>query len=279
MTTVLLTISALFAIYTTVLYFSQERLLFLPHIPGREVDFTPADIGLGYESLKLNTQDGMELDGWFIPASQTGPTLLFFHGNAGNISHRLDSIRIFHDLDLDVLIFDYRGYGRSTGKPSEQGVYRDAETAWRYLTEARKINPDRIILFGRSLGSAVAAWLATRTQAGAVILESPFTSVPDMAAKLYPLAPVRLLARLEFNTLAAVKSIQAPLLVMHSRQDEIIPFSQGRAVYEAAGSRKRFVELRGGHNDGFIVSGGAYVNSLRSFLADSVSATDTGSED
>ena len=217
-------------------------------------------------------------DAWFIPAAQSGPTLLFFHGNAGNISHRLDSIRIFHTLGLNVLIFDYRGYGRSSGKPSEQGVYRDAETAWHYLTEAREIDPDRIILFGRSLGSAVAAWLATRTRSGAVILESPFTSVPDLAAKLYPLAPVRLLARLEFNTLAAAQAIHSPLLVMHSRQDEIIPFSHGRAVYGAARAPKRFVELSGGHNDGFIVSGDAYAQSLRAFIDESVSASDTDSE-
>lgn len=279
MTTLLLAISALFATYMAILFFSQDRLLFLAQLPGREIESTPADIGLEYESLQLETEDGMRLHAWFIPAAQTGPAVLFFHGNAGNISHRLDSIRIFHTLDLDVFIFDYRGYGRSTGKPSEQGVYRDAEAAWRHLTETRGIDPHRIILFGRSLGSAVAAWLGARTRPGAVILESPFTSVPDMAAKLYPLAPVRLLVRLEFNTLAVVQDIHAPLLVLHSRQDEIIPFSHGKKIYEAARESKRFIELRGGHNDGFIVTGDAYVYGLRAFIDEYLTETDTDAQD
>lgn len=276
MTTLLLVISAFFATYSAILFFSQERLLFLPHMPSRELVSTPADIGVEFESVQIVTQDNVRLHGWFIPSARTGPVVLFFHGNAGNISHRLDSIKIFHTLGLDVFIFDYRGYGRSSGDPTEQGVYRDAETAWRYLNERRGIDSQRILLFGRSLGSALAAWLATRTQPGAVILESPFTSVPDMAAELYPLAPVKLLARLEFNTLAAVQRIHAPLLVLHSRQDEIIPFSHGKRIHEAARDPKRFIELRGGHNDGFIVTGEAYVHGLQTFINDYLFDADTG---
>ena len=135
---------------------------------------------LAYEQLTLDTEDGVRIDGWFVPASSGGPTVLFFHGNAGNISHRLESIQIFHELGLNVLIFDYRGYGRSTGKPSEQGLYRDADAAWFYLTNIRGIDAKEIVLFGRSMGGAVATRLAAKTQPAAVIVESTFTSVPDM---------------------------------------------------------------------------------------------------
>ena len=275
MTTVLLMATALYVAFVAMLYFSQNRMLFLPHIPGRMLDSTPAVIGLEYEQVTLTTADGIELDGWFIASQSPGPTLLFFHGNAGNISHRLDSIHIFHELGLNVFIFDYRGYGRSTGKPSERGVYRDAESAWHYLTVRRAITPSRIILFGRSLGGAITAWLAARTNPGAVIIESTFTSVPDMAAKLYPLVPVRLLARLEFNALDVMHDITSPVLIIHSREDEIIPFDHGQALYQKAPSPKDFIELSGGHNDGFILSGNIYVQGLKRFLTKSFNHIET----
>ncbi|MEN8131610.1 MAG: alpha/beta hydrolase [Pseudomonadota bacterium] len=266
MTTLLLAISILYTAYAATLFFSQERLLFLPHVPGREMGATPRAIGLDYQTISLHTQDGIKLYGWFVPAAGARKTLLFFHGNAGNISHRLDSIRIFHDLGLDVLIFDYRGYGRSSGEPSEQGVYLDAQAAWKYLREIRGMKQDQIILFGRSLGGAIAAWLAARTRPGAVIIESAFTSVPDMAARFYPLVPVRLLARLQFNTLDAMSSIQSPVLISHSPEDEIIPFSHGKAIYEAAPSPKQFIELTGGHNEGHLLSSHSYSRDLGVFL-------------
>ena len=266
MTTVLLAATALYAAFTALIFFSQDRLLFLPNLPGREVEATPARIGLAYEQLTLDTEDGVRIDTWFIPASSRSPTLLFFHGNAGNISHRLESIQIFHELGLNVLIIDYRGYGRSTGKPSEQGLYRDAAAAWLYLTKSRGIDAKEIVLFGRSMGGAVATQLAAKTQPAAVILESTFTSVPDMAAKLYPLLPVRWLARLDFNALENIRHIKSPVLILHSPDDEIVPFEHARSLFEAAHEPKRLVELRGGHNDGFIVSGQFYTDSLRRFL-------------
>lgn len=266
MTTLLLVISVLYTAYAATLFFSQKRLLFLPHVPGREMGTTPKAIGLDYQTITLHTQDGIRLYGWFIPAAGARKTLLFFHGNAGNISHRLDSIRVFHELGLDVLIFDYRGYGHSSGKPSEQGLYLDAQAAWKYLRETRGTKPEQIILFGRSLGGAIAAWLAARTRPGAVIIESAFTSVPDMAARFYPLVPVRLLARLQFNTLDAMSSIQSPVLVSHSPEDEIIPYSHGKAIYAAAPSPKQFIELTGGHNEGHLLSMHSYSRDLRNFL-------------
>jgi fermentation-respiration switch protein FrsA (DUF1100 family) len=192
--------------------------------------------------------------------------VLFCHGNAGNISHRLDSIRLFHELGLSVLIFDYRGYGQSSGKPTEKGTYRDADAAWHYLVTLRGILPGHIILFGRSLGAPIAADLATRQSAAAVILESAFTSVPDVAAKFYPWLPVRWLSRYQYNTRKKLASIHSPVMIVHSRDDEIIEYANGERLFEAANEPKQFLELRGGHNDGFMVSGKDYIRGLNNFL-------------
>ena len=265
-TTLLLMGIAVYAALAGLMFFSQERLLFLPNMPSRSVVVTPHDVALDFQNLNINTEDGIQLDAWFIPHSDARGTLLFFHGNAGNISHRLDSIKIFHRLRLNVFIFDYRGYGRSTGSPTEQGVYKDAQAAWRYLTQERGIPAQQIVLFGRSLGGAIATRLAARTQAGALIIESTFTSVPELAAKLYPFLPVRLLARLDFNTRAELHSVNIPVLVIHSRDDEIIPFSHGQTNYDTANNPKQFIELRGGHNDGFLISNNTYQQGIERFL-------------
>ena len=149
----------------------QDRMLYYP---DREVLQTPEDIGLEYEEVSLKTKDNVTISGWYIPAEHEKAVLLFCHGNAGNISHRLESINIFHNIGLSVLIFDYRGYGKSEGKPSEKGTYRDAEAAWNYLVEEKRKTPDRIILFGRSLGAAIAADIALRKIPQGLILKSGF---------------------------------------------------------------------------------------------------------
>ena len=249
-------------------YLMQPRLLYYPDLPGRELVATPASIGLEYESVTLTTEDGVSLGAWFIPHTAGRGTLLFLHGNAGNISHRLDSLRLFHELGLAVLILDYRGYGESGGTPSEAGTYRDAMAAWRYLTGQRKIAAGRIVLFGRSLGAGIAAELATRTRPGSLIMESAFTSVPDMAAALYPWLPVRLLSRYRYDAREQLARINCPLLVTHSRDDEIIPFTHGQRLFEHAREPKQFLELRGGHNDGFLVTGQGYSDALERFLSD-----------
>ena len=183
-----------YAVLAAALFFYQPKLLYFPDMPTRQIQATPEDAGLDFDAVTLTTSDNEQLDAWFVPADPARGTLLFFHGNAGNNSHRLDSIRLFHELGLSVLIFDYRGYGQSTGRPTEKGTYRDADAAWQYLVEQRAIPPERIILFGRSLGAPIAADLATRQAAAGVILESGFTSVPDVAAKLYPWLPARWLS-------------------------------------------------------------------------------------
>ena len=248
------------------LYFNQGRMLYYPNMPSRELDATPALAGLPYEDVSLTTTDGLQLHAWFIARPREKGVVLFSHGNAGNISHRLDSMKIFYDLGYSVLIFDYRGYGKSEGAPSEQGTYRDAEAAWEYLTGDRGYPDKDIVLFGRSLGGAVTAWLATRHTPRALIVESTFTSVPDMAASLYPLFPVRWLARFRYPAREYLSRIHAPVLIVHSREDEIIPYEHGEKLYAAANPPKEMLTLRGGHNDGFYVSGKTYTEGLRSFL-------------
>lgn len=249
-------------------WFFQPGLLYLRHVPGRELEATPAAVGLDYEDARIETADGVHLHAWFVPADDARGALLFFHGNAGNVSHRLDSLRLFHDLGLSVLIPDYRGYGRSEGSPSEAGTRRDARAAWKHMVEDRGIPPETIVVFGRSLGAAVASDLARGHRPGAVILESAFTSVPDVAQEVYWYLPVRLLSRFEYATVDYVRQVSAPVLAIHSEDDEIIPYHHGRAVFEAANEPKRFLTLRGGHNTGFMLSEAEYRRGIDAFLSE-----------
>jgi fermentation-respiration switch protein FrsA (DUF1100 family) len=269
--TILLLAGGLYIALCLYLFLAQENLVFFPNIPSRELTASPADIGLEYEPVSIETDDQVSLHGWFVPASEEKGTLLFFHGNAGNISHRLDSLRIFHDLGLSVLIIDYRGYGQSQGTISEKGTYLDAEAAWNYLVETRKISSKKIIVFGRSLGAAIAAYSAERHTPGALILESAFTSVPDMAARLYPIFPVRLLSRFQYNTKKLLQSVNCPVLIIHSPNDEIIPFENGVQLYQKAREPRTMLELQGGHNEGFLVSGKTYIEGINKFLTANLS--------
>ena len=256
---------AVYAVLCLALYLFQSRLVFFP---TSDLWATPKTAGLDYEDVHLTAGDGTRVHGWYIPAPEAGAlTLLFLHGNAGNISHRLESLRIFHLLGVATLIIDYRGYGQSGGNPSEANSYEDALLAWRHLTTERGIAPERIVVFGRSLGAGVATWLAREVRPAGLILESPFRSVPALAAEVYPMFPVRYLARIHYDNTARVAEIACPLLVAHSAGDEIIPIEHGRAVFEAAPQPKRFLEMRGGHNDGFLVTGTDYYEALKAFLA------------
>jgi fermentation-respiration switch protein FrsA (DUF1100 family) len=245
-------------------YVFQERLLYFPL---RSLAATPASIGLAYETVSIETEDGLKISGWFVPAERARATLLFFHGNAGNISHRLDSIATFHRLGLNTLIIDYRGYGQSEGKPTERGTYLDTAAAWRYLVEERQVSPEEIIIFGRSLGGAMAAWLAHTHPPKALILESTFTSVPDIAAQAYPFLPVRQLGRINYNTLERLPEIRVPLLIVHSPDDDVIPYHHSQKLFAAANEPKEFLEIRGGHNDGFIISAQTYEAIFDQFIS------------
>jgi fermentation-respiration switch protein FrsA (DUF1100 family) len=246
-------------------YLTQASLLYLPGVPGRQLVATPDRIGLEYEEVWLDTSDDVRVHGWFVPGDSTR-TLLYFHGNAGNISHRLHTIRQFHELGLSVFIIDYRGYGESRGRPSERGLYRDAEAAWDYLTTDRAIPAAEIVVFGRSLGGSLAAWLAAERSPHALVVDSSFTSVPDIGQDVYPWLPVRLLSRLQHPTREHVTKASCPVLVVHSRDDEIIPFHHGEALFRAANEPKSFLELRGGHNDAHYTSESVFIDGLRRFL-------------
>jgi hypothetical protein len=270
LTGVIAIIGAAYAALCAVLYLLQDRMLFLPSIPGRAVTATPADAGLRFEDVTLTAADGVRLHGWWVPAPGRAPrtrrALLHCHGNAGNIGHRLEHVAIFHALGLDVLLFDYRGYGRSEGTPGETGLYLDAEAAWAHLV-ARGLRPADIVVHGQSMGGAVAAHLAARRQPAALVLESTFTSVPDLAAQLYWWLPARWLARLSLDTRAELAGVRSPLLVIHSRDDEIIPFSHAQALLAAAREPRALAEIQGDHNAGFWISREAYTRAWREFLA------------
>lgn len=248
-------------------YFIQKSMIFYPNMPGRDLIATPENIALDFENVEFIAADNIRLHGWFIPYEKAKGTVLFFHGNAGNISHRLESIAIFHRLGLNVFIIDYRGYGQSEGKITERGTYLDAEAAWNYLIHNRGINEKQIIIFGRSLGASIASWLASKHTPAALIIESGFTSVTSMAQRFYPFLPVRWLLHFKYDTRLYVKHISCPVLVAHSRDDEIIPFQEGREIFAAAPERKQFLEMRGGHNDGFLVSGSSYIEGLGEFIS------------
>ena len=250
------------------IYFKQSSLVFLPEM-DRGFHASPEVAGLPFAPLNLATADGQSLDGWFVPADnkrESRGLVIFFHGNAGNISHRLDYLRMFRDLGIATLIIDYRGYGRSSGTPSEAGTYLDGAAAWRHATEALGFAAGRIVLFGESLGGGVAAQLAEANHPGALVLASTFTSVPDLGADLYPVLPIRMLARIGYGTLARLPQISCPILIVHSRNDDIIPFVHGRRLFEAARQPKLFLEIEGGHNEGFVFGREQWIKQLDEFL-------------
>jgi fermentation-respiration switch protein FrsA (DUF1100 family) len=265
MATVALGLLLVLALLNGLLYVQQPAMVFIPYRP---LDATPRDWGLEFEDVSLTTPDGVRLHAWYIPSPGARPVLLFFHGNAGNISHRGDSVAIFHRLALNVLIVDYRGYGRSEGAPSERGLYRDAEAAWRYLTEGRGVDPAEIVVFGRSLGAAVAARLAATHPPGLLILESAFSSARDVASAVLPLLSRLVILRYRFDTERQVARVACPVLVLHSPDDEMIPFRLGERVYEAANEPRAFVRLAGDHNTGFLMSQPDYERAIDRFLTE-----------
>ncbi len=256
-------VAILYILVCVIIYIAQPRMIYFP---SPTLALTPRDASLPYEDVSLTCEDGSRIDAWYIPADSARATLIFCHGNGGNISHRLESIDQFHRLGLSVFIFDYHGYGRSEGKPGEKETYQDAEAAWNYLTETRGISPDSIIIFGRSLGGAVAVWLASQHQPKALVVESSFTSIADVAAHYYPFLPVKLLARVEYNSEERIGQIHVPVLIIHSPDDDIIPYKLGRKLFETANEPKQFLQIHGGHNAGYLDSDDVYLKGWREFL-------------
>ena len=256
-------LAVVYVAFGALVFFFQSYVVYQP---SEKLDETPSDYGLDFEDIPLTAEDGTKLHAWYVPRDKAKYTLLFCHGNGGNISHRIGAIQTFHGLGLNVLIFDYRGYGRSEGKPTEAGTYQDVEAAWKYLVETRGVPPERIVVFGCSLGGAIAAHLAHKHTPAALILESTFTSAPDAGAKLYPFLPIRWLCRFSYDTQSIIGEMNCPILVVHSRQDEMVPYEFGQALFDAARGDKHFLEISGSHNMGRSTSSEQYINGLAAFL-------------
>lgn len=246
------------------LYFMQPKLVYYPL---RDIPTTPQELQLEYEEVFFRTADGVGITGWYVPVKKgIGLTVLFCHGNGGNIGYYLDTINILHEMGVNSFIFDYHGYGRSEGATSEEGTYADAYAACQWLIHQKQCEPNAIVVFGRSLGGSIAAQLASKTSVRGLWLESAFTSYADMAAYHYPYFPVRRLCRYTYDTLAYLRNVRCPVIVVHSPDDEIVPFAMGQRLYEAAGEPKQFVQIAGGHNEGFVESGSQYVTPIAVWL-------------
>lgn len=247
-------------------WLTQDRLVYFPQV-GRDNPATPAAAGLRFEDLRIRTEDGETLAAWWVPAT-TGKmqgAVLLLHGNAGSIADRIIYLPHFAAMGYGVLLIDYRGYGRSSGTPSEAGTHADARAAWRWLEE-RGFAAGDIVLMGESLGGAVAAQLAAVTRPRALLLISSFTSVNDLGAELYPWLPVRWISRFRYDTLQGVRDYRGPVLIVHSRDDEIVPFRHAQRLLAAAGLRGQLLELRGGHNDAFLFGTPQQVTAVAGFL-------------
>jgi fermentation-respiration switch protein FrsA (DUF1100 family) len=248
---------------------NESRLIYFPGSVRRLTD-APAELQLPVRRAAIRTEDGLTLGSWVIPAGpdSTGYWVLICHGNAGNLSEfgRPAHYAGLRTLGLSLLAFDYRGYGESEGTPSEAGLYRDADAAYQYLRGGLRVPPERIIVFGHSLGSAVAVDLASRVPAAGLILDGALTSVIERGAELYPYVPVRWIGRSRFSSIDKISRVSIPKLFLHARADDVVPLAHGRRLFEAALPPKTFVELNGGHGDAFELDSATYFGSIRKFV-------------
>lgn len=245
------------------IYVFQDKLVYRPK---KEITDDPASVGLSFRQFEVVTEDGARLHGWFVPADSARLTILYCHGNAGNISDRLETLLFFNKLGVNVAIFDYRGYGKSEGKPNEEGTYKDATAVWQYLLRDGNVNEENMIIMGRSLGGPIAAKLACDHNPAAVILESTFTSAVDLGSDMYPWLPINWLLKFDYETQKYLKQINAPVFMAHSVDDDVVPFQHGQDLFEIADQPKVFVELIGSHELGYKETGSKYRESLTEFL-------------
>ena len=247
-------------------WFERSNLFY----PTTDLAATPADFHLPYDNVTLTTPDGEKLNAWFFPVAPQQKekefTILLHHGNGGNISHRLDKIARLHKLGFHVFIFDYRGFGKSSGKPNEKGLYLDAETALQYLATQKNIPLGQIVFYGESLGGAVATEMAARHQGKALILEDTFTSTVNMSKFLFPWLPAQYLVQNRFDNVSKIPTIKCPILIFHSREDETVPFFMGESLYKAAPKGTKFIELSGPHNDAYALCSQQYEEGIVQFL-------------
>jgi len=260
----------LYPIFLAVLLFLYARYIerAMLFVPSRQQSGTPQDVQLAFEDIFFLTGDNVKLHGWFINAksdAEKPATLLYLHGNAGNISGRLDKLLLLSQTGMNIFIFDYRGYGQSAGYPTEKGVYQDALAAYDYLVARRDVDPKRVVIYGASLGGAVAVDLAAHRPAAGLILDSTFSNAADMAKKILPFVPSFFVSA-KLDSIRKIVHIATPKLFIHSPTDETVPYALGRKLFEAAPAPKDFLDIRGGHNDGYLESGTTYVGGIKAFL-------------
>ena len=244
-------------------WFVEKQVFF----PDKTIVQTPADYDLPFEDVWFTSTDSIRLHGWLIPASPSKNILLFCHGNAGNISHRLDNVRLLNQRGISVFIFDYRGYGRSDGSISEKGFYLDSEAAYQVSRKWADAHKAKLIVFGRSLGGIAATHLGATKSCDGLILESTFTNMGAMARAHYPLPFAESLLEHRLNAVGEIDQVRAPILFFHGDKDRIVPIRLGRGLFEAAPNPKEFVVIPGaGHNDTYFVGGQDYFNKIQDFL-------------
>jgi fermentation-respiration switch protein FrsA (DUF1100 family) len=251
-------------------FFYPQVENFFIFYPQTSFDAVPSDWRLSCENVYFDTEDKKKLHGWFFPLEEDAPVLLFCHGNAGNISHRLENVKFLLDQHLQVFIFDYRGYGKSGGRPSEMGLYRDGLAAYDFLMNRKGIPPHKIVPFGRSLGASVAIEISLRREVKSLILESAFTSTKEMAKTMFLFGLFSPLLPSHFNNLKKITPVNVPKLIIHGEDDEIVPFKMGEQLYHTAQPPKYFFPIKGaGHNDTYVVGGNKYFEILSAFVKDS----------
>ncbi len=259
------------ALYGVFLVSCERRIIYHPH-KYPEGNWNSSSSSVSREDVHFTASDGVRLHGWYIPSAGAKATLLWFHGNAGNITHRLGNIEMLKPLNLNIFIFDYRGYGKSEGEPDEKGIYSDSQAAYDWLVKVKNILPGEIILFGRSLGGICAVEVASGNSAAGLILESVFPSAGKMAEKIFPVLPLGGAIKSRFDAISKVPDLKLPKLFIHGTQDEIVPYKLGRELFSVAADPKEFYDIQGaGHNDTFLIGGAGYFNALGQFIKKVVS--------
>jgi len=256
--------------YAAFLLLFENKIIFHPS-PYPDGYWNPTTLGVPAQDIYFNSEDGVKLHAWFIPAPNADATLLWFHGNAGNLSHRLDNIQRLKRLNLNIFIFDYRGYGRSEGDPDEKGIYKDSRAAYKQVLAMDGVSVDSLFLFGRSLGGICAVETAMNHPARGLILESVFTNSADMSRTIFPLIPLGWAVRSKLDAVGKVPHLKLAKLFLHGTRDDIVPYDLGRKLFEKAGNPKAFYAIEGaGHNDTYILGGAGYFDALNRFITETL---------
>lgn len=259
---------AMLAFVTGMVMTPHKLERFFVYFPTQHLRYDPNAIGLDFQDIDLITEDNVKLHGWFVPYEDSSETVLILHGNGGNIGDRITYLKMFHDLGVNVFIIDYRGYGKSEGEPYEKGLYRDARAAYDWWAAERKTLGENLILFGESLGGAIAVHLASRVTPSGLILQSTFTSARDMAKTMFPMGLLQPLVNVHFNSADAITRITCPKLFIHGERDDTVPFRLGKDLFRLAPDPKFFYAVpEAGHNDLLLVAGPEYIRQLKLFLS------------